>query len=133
VRTPRTRHIALVLSLGTIALGIAGCGASSTTSANTAPAATATGSSTTGPPSGVSPGHVPASTPIDSPAYLALLEQSAAQGANLSPSQAASAARCTQRGLEAAGFKTQGESEGAVNGPRSVRIFAGCLQQANSR
>jgi hypothetical protein len=76
---------------------------------------------------------VPASTPIDSPAYFQVLQQTAAEGGRLSPSQAAAAARCTQRGLRAAGLKTQGESQGATNGPKAVRIFVACLQQAGNR
>jgi hypothetical protein len=129
-----TRRIAVISSLASAALGVAGCGGSTTTSVGTAPTASAApGPSATPTSTAVSPGHVPASTRIDSAAYLAVLEQSAAQGAQLSPSQAASAAKCTQRGLQAAGFKTQGDSEGAVNGPKSVRVFVGCLQQAKSR
>jgi hypothetical protein len=127
------RHVACTASLAAVVLGVGGCGGSTMTSATTtATQSSPAGTSPATAPASVSPGHVPPSTPIDSPAYLGVLEQSAAQGAHLSPNQAAFAATCTQRGLLAAGFKTQGDSEGSVNGQKSVRIFIRCLQQGRS-
>ncbi len=123
-------HIALTFSCVTVALGVAACGGSTTSASTTHTASSTTGASAATAPTAVSPGHVPPSTSIRSPAYLAVLEQSAAQGAHLSQSQAAFAATCTQRGLLAAGFVTQGDSEGARNSQKSVRIFIDCLQQA---
>src|SRR5947209_2541656 len=99
-REGRTMSVPLALALCVIAL--AGCGSSG-------------GGKTTGPggtPTTFNPKHVPKSAPISSTAYYNTLVKAFGTSGVLNASQAKVAARCIQSGLLAAGFKTQGDSEG---------------------
>jgi hypothetical protein len=50
----------------------------------------------------------------------------------LNSSQAQFAAHCVQTGLEAAGFKTQGDSEGP-NTNKALSVVIPCLQKAHTQ
>jgi hypothetical protein len=74
---------------------------------------------------------VPPSTPIASSGYFNALVQGLQHG-GLSSSQAEAAAHCIQDGLTKAGFKTQGDAEGA-NTKKAFKVFVPCVQQAKSQ
>ena len=107
-----------LLALGSVA--VAGCGGGSSSSS-------ATGTATT-----YNPHHIPKSAPIASSAYVNALAQGFAQSAHYSRSQAQFVSHCIQSGLLAAGFKTQGGSEGP-NTHKSFTVISGCTQQAASK
>jgi hypothetical protein len=106
------------LIAATVLLG-AGCGSAST----------AIGTGRSRPTTAYSAGRVPRSAPIRSTAYRHVLAQAFGKNGVLDRDQAAFAAQCVQRGLEAAGFRTQGELEGA-NSARAATIIQECAQRA---
>lgn len=121
------RGLALGLSLGAVAA--AGCGSSSSSSTGSStPAPSATAASTTS--TVYNPNHVPKSAVIASSAYFNALVQGLST--RLSSSNATAAAHCIQSGLEAAGFKTQGDSEGA-NVNKAASIVIPCIQKAQGQ
>jgi hypothetical protein len=109
------------------ALAAAGCGGGASSSTTTT-AASSTSTPTTG---GINPQSVPKSTQIASSDYFNVLVQSF-EKAGLTSSQAESAAHCIQDGLTKAGFKTQGDAEGA-NTKKALQVVLPCVQKAKSQ
>jgi hypothetical protein len=118
--------VAGLLILG--ALAVAGCGGGGSTSTATGVATTSTTNATPG----FDPSNVPKSTAIASTAYFNALVQAFSQNGKLSKSQAESAAHCIQDGLTKAGFKTQGDAEGA-NAKQAIGTIYLCVQKAQSQ
>src|SRR3954452_2323169 len=119
---------AVVCLLVVGALAVAGCGGGSSSS-TAASDATSTASTTT---SSANANSIPPSTAIASSAYFNALAQAFSQSGQLSTSQAQSAAHCVQDGLTKAGFKTQGDAEGA-NAKKALQTILPCIQKAKSQ
>jgi hypothetical protein len=119
--------VAGLLIVGAIA--VAGCGGGTSSTSTAAGGAT---TSTTNATPGFDPNHVPKSTAIASTGYFNALVQAFSQSGKLSKSQAESAAHCIQDGLTKAGFKTQGDAEGA-NAKQAVGTIYVCVQKAQSQ
>jgi hypothetical protein len=119
---------AVVCLLVVGALAVAGCGGGSSSS-TAASDATSTASTTT---SSANANSIPPSTAIASSAYFNALVQAFSQNGQLSTSQAQSAAHCVQDGLTKAGFKTQGDAEGA-NAKKALQTILPCIQKAKSQ
>jgi hypothetical protein len=131
VGTSSITRIAAGAAVGLLVIGafaVAGCGGSSSTTTAAAGGGTTSTSSTTG----AGPTTVPPSTAIDSSAYFNGLVQAFSQKGKLSQSQAESAAHCIQDGLTKAGFKTQGDAEGA-NAKKALKIVLPCVQKAQTQ
>ena len=118
------RRVLMLLAL----IALAGCG-SSGGGANTR---VGTGSTGSGTATSFNPKHVPKSAPISSTAYYNTLVRAFSTSGALTSPQAKAAARCIQTGLLAAGFKTQGDTEGA-NSARALAIGGKCIQQAKGQ
>lgn len=127
--SPITRIAAGALSglLIVGALAVAGCGGGGSSSTSSA-----AGGATTTTTSGTGFASIPKSTTIASSAYFNALVQAFSQSGQLSTSQAQSAAHCVQDGLTKAGFKTQGDAEGA-NAKKALQTILPCIQKAKSQ
>ncbi|MFL5824460.1 MAG: hypothetical protein ACJ764_13585 [Solirubrobacteraceae bacterium] len=112
------RTWSMLLAPGFMVLALAGCGSGG-------------GGQTAGSggPTSFNPRHIPKSAPIASTAYYNTLVKAFSASGAMTSSQATFAAHCIQNGLVAAGFKTQGQSEGA-NAPKALAIAGKCVQQA---
>ena len=122
--------VACLLIVG--ALAAAGCGGGSSSTTPTAASSTTAASTTSTPTTGgINPQSVPKSTQIASSDYFNVLVQSF-EKAGLTSSQAESAAHCIQDGLTKAGFKTQGDAEGA-NTKKALQVVLPCVQKAKSQ
>jgi hypothetical protein len=125
VRTHILSRVGVAATVALLALGpvaVVGCGGGSSSDS----------SSTTGTATTYNPHHIPKSAPIASSAYYDALVTGFTQSGHFSQSQAQFVAHCIQKGLQAAGFKTQGESEGP-NTRKSFTVISGCTQQATSK
>ncbi len=123
----KSRLLASVLAVAAVA--VTGCGSSSKskTSAATAPtAATPTVQSTASTPTSTTPKKLPASTPITSPAFIAVLKQSEIR-AGVSTSKEPAVTQCVIQKLQAKGIKTGGEF--LAQRSTSVSIVDNCVLQ----